>query len=339
MVVVLALVLTRPSPEPWHLEVTPGPKFRVTNQITRVSDEPVTAWEAIAAAPPDLNDQRISKRELFVDNRLVLKPEVRESSPAQVSVLATEFTAKDIGHRDPVTVKAVYEGQMFKVALVPGASARPVADLPDHERALCLAETVDINWKSPAVQEFIDKAGLRLKAGEGVVEFGRRVYRHIRQTMKYRADAPFDGQPCSADIKAMVGHCGNYSRLAVAVFRANGIPARIQFGQWVDKPGTYKDGSPHTRAHFWAPGVGWVLCDTSIGIPVGGWKPERDLDVGFGSTRNHFLAFHIHGWLQVPTRRWGPQKQTHLQFVYMPAEGGTWERSRYDKTLVVEFLS
>jgi len=49
MVVVLALVLAKPAPEPWHLEVTPGPKFRVTNQITRVSDEPVTAWEAIAA--------------------------------------------------------------------------------------------------------------------------------------------------------------------------------------------------------------------------------------------------------------------------------------------------
>jgi len=235
-----------------------------------------------------------------------------------------------------VSVSAVYEGQMYRVRLVPGPSPKAVPQLSEKERSLCLAETKDIDFRSAAVQQYIEKNGLRRGKDEGVVDFGRRVYRNVRQSMKYKVDAPFDGRPCSDDLKTMVGHCGNYSRLAVAVFRANGIPARVQFGHWLTKSGTFEGGQPHTRAHFWAPGVGWVLCDTSIAVRPGGWKPERDLDIGFGSTRTDFLAYHVHGWLQVPTRHWGPQLQTHLQGIYLPALGGTWEHATYRHVMTVE---
>ncbi len=303
---------------------------------TRVSNEPVRGWEAFAASPPDLPDQLVTKRELWFDGKIVNNAQAVERSAAKVPILVARFTTAEIGHGDPVGVWTRYEGRLSRVRLVPGAPKTPVEPLSAEERNLDLAATASVDYRSDAVQAFIRRAGLRLKRGEGVVDFGRRVYEYIRKTMKYKADAPFDYVPCSADVGTMVGHCGNYSRLAVAVFRANGIPARVEFGHWVNKSGTFDGGQPHVRAHFYADGVGWVLCDTSIGIPPGGWKPEKNLDIGFGNWRADFLVLHEHGWLELPTKHWGPQPQTHLQGIYLPTVGGTWEGANYKTVLKVE---
>ncbi len=326
--------------EPYHLELKSTRKVRITSSLTRKSSEPVTAWDAIAASPPELAGQHFISKKLYFDSHLVTNAEFQDESGLHVGLLGASFTAAEIGHRDPVEVKAIYEGTILRFELVPGAPTTLAKPLSAEERRLDLKETDQVDFKDSKFRRFLTQSRLIREPQEGVIEFARRVYRYLRTKMIYeaKADTPFAWSTCSQDIVKMTGHCGTYSRLAVAIYRANGIPSRIQFGHWFMTSGTFEGGHPHTRAEFFADGIGWILSDPSYSVTAGPWKPEQDVDCGFGGEASDFITLNLHCPIFFRTRNFGVIRQEHFQGIYFPAVGGTWEGGTYTHNVRFEIL-
>lgn len=72
------------------------------------------------------------------------------------------------------------------------------------------------------------------------------------------------------------GDCGTQALAFVALCRAAGVPARWQSG-WVMKPGKW---NLHDWAEFYAPGIGWIPADPSVGRQDSGDPAVRDFLFG-----------------------------------------------------------
>lgn len=335
----VALMLEPDFSGPWHLEYAPAHHVFVKWSVARECPEKtVRGWEIYAANPPSLPYQKVDSAELIVDGKKVAKPNVLDLSVAHVPLLGTQLLNSPEAVSNKVETESRYEVTTYSRKLVPGPANGPVEPLLPRDRGVALAANAEFDTHSPVFQEFIDKNDLRIHKDEAVLNFAHRVYRFVRQGMKYKADAPFE-TTLSEDCKSPWGHCGNYSRRVVGIMRANGIPARMSFGHWiVGGTKTYDEGQYHTRSEIYVDKIGWVLLDTSRGIPDGGWKPEANLDCGFANDEGWFFVFHLHSSLLVPTLTWGPQHQEHMQTTYTPAIGGSWKGSKTTVRLSVEEL-
>jgi hypothetical protein len=328
---------------PWHVEYTPAHHIRVTWEMTRECPEKtVGGWEVYGALPPDLDYQKVISTRSSVANAggtIDATPDelrLRDLSLAHVPIWGYRLLPKEKSMPNRLTATSEFEVVTYRRRLVPGPDPSTVKPLSDKDRGLYLAANHEFDTNSKEFQAYLDANDLRRHGDETVLGFAHRVYRFVRQGMKYKIDAPFE-TTLSQDCQSPWGHCGNYSRRVVGIMRANNIPARMSFGHWIEGgTKTYEEGREHTRSEIYVDSVGWVLLDTSEGIPDGGWKPERDLDVGFGNDDGGFFVFHLNSSLLVPTKTWGPQPQMHLQNIYMPALDGSWEGSKTTYRLSVQ---
>lgn len=332
---------------PWHLEYAPAHHVRVTWAMTRECPEStVRGWEVYGPVPPSLDYQKMQGSPQvaisFGDDgnpmESMTPQSFRDASLAQVPIWGIQFLPSSGTLNRRLRVASEYDVTTYSRRLVPGKGANPPAPLSQNERGLYLKATKEFDTGSKEFQKYLDDSDLRRHAGETVLAFAHRVYRFVRQGMKYKVDAPFE-TTLTEDCKTPWGHCGNYSRRIVGIMRANAIPARMSFGHWiVGGTNTYPEGRPHTRSEIYVDDIGWVLLDTSEGIPDGGWKPEPNLDCGFAEDDGGFFVFHLNSSLIVPTKTWGPQPQMHLQNIYMPALGGSWDGSTTTYSFTVEEL-
>jgi hypothetical protein len=208
-----------------------------------------------------------------------------------------------------------------------------VKPLLESERNQYLAATPHLNHNAEDFQKWLTKKKLRRRAGEGDVEFARRVLGKMVETFTYKHPFNHDGK-ATTTCKTQVGDCGCMSSVFVSALRANGIPARELVGRYAEssKGDDYKT---HARAEFYAEKVGWIPVDPTYALSD---KAHLGL-MHFGQDRGDLLIMHLDGSLIVDTRTFGKQTAVRLQGVaFWASGGGSFEGSRSSETWTVRKL-
>lgn len=96
-----------------------------------------------------------------------------------------------------------------------------------------------------------------------VVEKARLIWRHLDQQVKWCPEMEYAVITNIVDkvLSEDRGDCGTQALAFIALCRAVDVPARWQSG-WVMRPGSW---NLHDWAEFYAPGIGWVPADPSVG--------------------------------------------------------------------------
>ncbi len=323
----------------WHLEYKPFKRVRIQYAIRcDYPDGKIKEWEVLAALAPNLPQQTVHQSRLFIYGEEAKGATSRTVSEDHQRIFWVRCPVQMLQRDNQLVAMVEHDVTSAKRQLVPGPPLESVSPLPVNESWFCLKETPEINFNHPPFQEFLTKNALRLDKDESILSFGRRVHHFVRTYMRYNINAPFGETTITQDCQTRDGHCGNYSRLVVGIMRANNIPARLLFGHWLLKDISQGPTEDHTQSEFYIPEIGWVMADSSVAVPTGGWKPEGDIEEGFANDSTCFITFHLHGPLLLPTHNFGPQKQAHLQGIYTPAVGGDWSKMKMTTTLSVTTL-
>ncbi|MEV0715803.1 transglutaminase-like domain-containing protein [Asanoa sp. NPDC050611] len=143
----------------------------------------------------------------------------------------------------------------------PGAYAHLFDKLPTDPRELtAVVRNVITHYRDPNVKLPADHAD----------DINHRWIDRLLATDQARHDAPLDAPRAPED--RVGGCCRDFSLLAVAALRHQGVPARIRIGfaDYFFVPGWHHD---HVVADYWN-GTRWVLADPQIG--PGDWSFDPD---------------------------------------------------------------
>jgi hypothetical protein len=287
---------------------------RVTAELTLDISCPklkAASWIVFAPVAPELPGQAGTKTSLNfrTDPVADLSPQAR---PLLVARVPADTPARKTG----LAVKVTYEASLRSRTLVPVSGKPPtVPPLTAKERANYLADSDEVNWKTDALQVWLDQTGLRRKPKEGEIEFARRVFLGLCDRFTYEFD-PKARRSASAVCRERKGDCGGMSILFTAVLRSSGVPARIRVGRWAlsAKPGEKLNDHDyyqwHVKAEFFAAGVGWVPVDVAQALSQS--RPADRLR-HFGRDDGQFLTFHVGGELVVDARPFGKQTLEIMQ--------------------------
>jgi hypothetical protein len=267
-------------------------------------------WIVLAAAVPELPSQQ------KVSTRLTPAGKVGvEASDLKRPIISARFAA---GNKQTTHIQyaVTYQATLLERRLVPlekGKRPPKVDPLTDAEKKWYLAATETFyDYEARPFQEWLDRHGLRKKADEGEVAFARRTFLVIFDTCSYEARQDND-RHASAVCRAGKSDCGGLSVLFVAALRANGVPARSLVGNWAEsaKAGEVAGDIPftqqHTRAEFFAAGVGWVPADASVAVLHFKGRREVMLEQCFGHDAGNFLVKQIDYDLVFDTGVFGKQ--------------------------------
>lgn len=287
---------------------------RVTAELTYDISCPklkAASWIVFAAAAPELPGQTRTKTTVSPRGEPVadLSPQAR---PLLIARVPADTPARKTG----LSVKVTYEASLRSRTLVPLAGKPPaVPPLTAKERTAYLADSDEVNWKTDALQVWLDETKLRRKPKETEIEFGRRVFLGLCDRFTYDFD-PKAKRAASAVCREGKGDCGGMSTLFTAVLRASGVPTRTRVGRWAvsAKPGDKLNTSDyyqwHVKAEFFAAGVGWVPVDVALAL---GLPRPTDRLRHFGRDDGTFLTFHVGGELVVDARPFGKQTVELMQ--------------------------
>jgi transglutaminase-like putative cysteine protease len=190
-----------------------------------------------------------------------------------------------------------------------------VPPLASDARKEVLGKSKNLDFEAESFQKWLDKNALRRRAGEGEVEFARRVFLHIRKHYKYdyREDLK---REASVVCTARATDCGGMAILFVAALRANKLPARLLCGRWAEsavkgeKVGGVAYYKGHVKAEFHADGIGWVPVDLSSGVLHD--KTAAGLEY-FGKDPGDFLVLHVDPDLLLDSIHFGEKAVEVLQ--------------------------
>lgn len=272
---------------------------------------------------PELPGQRKVATRLAVPGKDAIRADhLVELSASKRPMLALSIRSDVLSPKAGITARLEYEGVLYARTLKRGAAPEMVPALKDEERHEYLATAPSMDFDAPRFTEWIDKQGLKRRAGEGVMPFGHRVFTHFIKHGEYRTDIPggYEGARPSQACTRFAGSCGGLSILYVAVMRANGVPARTFFGRWA-VPQDGENGQHHVTAEFFVEKSGWVPVDVSAAM----FHKSIDRYEFFGKSDGRFLAFHVdtdlepfkgfrHGWAQYLCPLWigeGDQWKDH----------------------------
>ena len=99
----------------------------------------------------------------------------------------------------------------------------------------------------------------------------------------------------------LAGSCMDVNSVFTALCRAEGIPARNQFGLRF-APKTGQKIGPNCRAQFYLPGYGWVVADPALAIKQGRGldaEPRHDHDPTWEGIKDYFWGSAEENWLCV----------------------------------------
>jgi transglutaminase-like putative cysteine protease len=299
----LAALTGRSDPEPPappEYVLTARPVRRIEGVLTCDVTYPklkASEWIVLAAAAPELpSQQQVSTR---------LRPGGKDGtdlSALKRPIVWAKVAAGD-QQRTRLRYAVTYRATLLERRLVrrpKGKEPPAVRPLSEAEKKWYRAATATFyDYHARPFQAWLDRRGLRIKAGEGAVAFARRVLLAIAGTYTYEARQD-DDRRASAVCRAGKSDCGGLSVLFVAALRANHIPARSLVGNWAEsaKPGQVLGDIPftkqHVRAELFAPGVGWVPADPSQTVQL---RPklnrEAMLQYCFGYDAGDFLVQQI----------------------------------------------
>ena len=266
-------------------------------------------WVAFAAAAPELPSQQDVSTRLSPSGKTTTEESDLKRPIVMVRVAAGEDQASHF--RFTVT----YQATLLERRLIPlakGAKPPKVDPLTDAEKTWYLAPTKTFyDYEARPFQDWLDQHGVRKKGNEDEVAFARRVLLVIANTCtyEYRLD---DDRHASAVCRAGKSDCGGLSVLFAAALRANGVPARSLLGHHAESavPGAKIGDIPftrqHTRAEFFAPGVGWVPVDPSVALSYK-WNQAVMMYLCFGYDAGDFLVDQVDYDLVLDTGVYGKQ--------------------------------
>ena len=289
-------------------------------------------WVLYAAQPPELPRQ--SK---LAFNMEPTAKAVTEFSPLGRQLLVARVPAKTAALEKGFEVKLKYQATLHARKLVPASAGAPaVAPLTDKEEKQYLAPTTTLDFKASSFQKWLDDQKLK-RASEDEIAFAKRAYRAVTRNYAYLFDSAQDRR-VSVLCAAKKTDCAGMAALFVAALRANNIPARVVSGRWAtsSKTGDGVLAQGHMKAEFFAPGVGWVPCDLSVGAQHD--KSEEGL-LHFGLDLGDFLTVHIDPDLTVDSYWFGRKNIEWLQGVHFWVAGtGTADKGVVQETWVVKKL-
>lgn len=266
-------------------------------------------WVVGQTALPELPSQKKVSTKLSLDGTAGT-----ELSPLKRPIILAKVTVKDKKEQTRLHYTATYQATLLERKLVPLAKGKqpPKVDpLTDAERKWYLAPTTTFyDYETKAFRDWLDKHELHIKPRETEVDFARRSFLVIYDSFGYEIHT--DIRSASAVCKAGKSQCGGLSTLFVAIMRANGVPARSLVGLWAEPPkGAQPKGNTadphHTRAEFFAAGIGWVPVDPSVAIYWHKGKRETALSQDFGYDAGNFLVTQIEYDLQFDIEGVGKQ--------------------------------
>jgi transglutaminase-like putative cysteine protease len=268
-----------------------------------------TEWVVFATAAPDVPSQQKVSTKLSPDGHKGV-----ELSELKRPIVWAKVAA-GAEHQTQFRYAVTYRATLLERRLTPlpkSKGAPRVKPLTGAEKKWYLANTETFyDYKSKPFQVWLGKRGLRIKDGEGEVAFARRVFLTIADTCAYEARQDNDHH-ASAVCQSGKSDCGGLSVLFVAALRANGVPARSLVGNWAEsaeagkKVGDIPFTQQHTRAEFFAAGIGWVPVDPSAAFDFKGMR-EAMLDQCFGYDAGNFLVKQIDYDLTFDTGLFGRQ--------------------------------
>ena len=233
-----------------------------------------------------------------------------------------------------MTVKIDYEANLLAHHLVqrqPGTKpATHVAPLPQKERRLALAADHQFDFRSVSFQGWLDAHKLKRAPDESEIDFARRVFLEIKSAFQPRTRQELDwlaSRVCAAGQT----DSGGLAIVFVSALRAGGIPARVLSGRWVpdSKPGRSSADEPHSRAEFFASGVGWVPVDPGSAVDL---NESSDPLEFFGTDNADFLTMHLDTDLEFDTVFFGRKT---VEFVRGPVFWVTGPGSLNDSKVLV----
>jgi hypothetical protein len=252
-------------------------------------------WIVLAAAAPELPSQQMVSTRLSPEGKAG-----SDSSELKRPIVWAKAAAGD-KQQSRFQYAVTYQATLLQRRLTPlpkGKEPAKVDPLTAGEKKWYLAATAKFyDYDAKPFQTWLDRHGLRIKAGEGEVEFARRVFLVITDTCSYEARQDSDLH-ASAVCRAGKSDCCGLSVLFVAALRANGVPARSLVGNWAKSasPGEIVGDIPftqqHVRAEFFAAGIGWVPADPSAALPLKGWRWLM-LQQCFGYDAGDFLVKQV----------------------------------------------
>lgn len=263
----------------------------------------VTKWLVFVPVAPELPGQTKLKTTLSPKGE-----PITDLSKQARPLLVARVPADTPARRTALPIRATYEASLRSRTLKPLVGRPPaVPPLSPKEQISYTADSNTINWKTDALQVWMDEAKYRRQPKEGDVEFARRVFLGLTDKLKYEFD-PKAETKASAVCRSGKADCGGLSVLFTAVMRANGVPARVRYGRWAKsaKPDEKLDGHTylqwHVKAEFYATGVGWVPVDLAMSL---GFTRPADRLTRFGRDDGDFLTMHIDPGLIVDTGPFG----------------------------------
>ena len=154
------------------------------------------------------------------------------------------------------------------IAKVDAAKSRP---LSAAERVR-FRKDLQPNTYIPVDQPMRELAGQILGGETNPVRIARRLYDWIIENSDYYAKDPkrlqgSDEGNSSFCLKNRTGNCADMGSLWISLVRAREIPARMVYGSFFkpDLNGRNQDVNAHSWVEFYAPGIGWVPADVSLG--------------------------------------------------------------------------
>ncbi|MFO0847970.1 MAG: transglutaminase domain-containing protein [Gemmataceae bacterium] len=271
----------------------------------------VAKWLVFVPVAPELPGQTKLKTTLSPKGE-----PVADLSKQARPLLVARVPADTPARKTALPIKVTYEASLRSRTLKPLVGPPPtVPPLSARDRTNYTADSDTINWKTDALQVWMDEAKYRRQPKEGEVEFARRVFLGLTDTFKYGFD-PKAETKASAVCRSEKADCGGLSVLFTAVMRANGVPARVRYGRWAKsaKPDEKLDGHQylqwHVKAEFYAAGVGWVPVDLAMSL---GFTRPADRLTQFGKDDGTFLTLHVDPVLVVDAGPFGKQTVALMQ--------------------------
>lgn len=339
MVVLLALAHSgvqgqvKPTVPDVHLETTPAQHIRATYTFA-VNAPNIAAqeWLLFAAMPPTLSSQREVRATMNHDAHLDA-----EKSPFGRPLLTARVPAQEAGDRQNLSVQMTLEATLYKRKLVKGAPTEAVPPLDAEERRFSLAKTPTEDFTAQAFLDWLDRTGLRRKAGETDLNFAARVFQTLKHGANYLYSGPFQTRQASKICDSLKTDCGGLSVVFVSALRAGRVPARTLCGRWAR---TAPAGDPlvamHVKSEFYAEGVGWVPCDLSSAVQ---FDHDGTTLRYFGDDPGDHLVQHTDTDLRFDTVYFGEQAQAFVQRVAYWVRGlGSLKGSIERETWQVETL-
>lgn len=322
----LCLVLLAADPPPAYGMLT-QPAQRVACTLTIKIDAPelrTNEWVLLAARPPELPGQTN-----IVAGLSPLGKVVKDLSELKRPAFLARAPVTNSAQRQSQEVKLTAQATLHSRVLVEGEAAKKLAPAPPlspEARRLALGTNTIVDHEDARFRAWLDAQELRRRDGENDVEFGKRLFLHLRERCEYEYKKSMD-RSVSSVCKACKSDCGGLSALFVAALRANGVPARVLIGRWAtsSRSNAKLEGldyyQTHVKAEFFAEGVGWIPVDLALAISERG-KEAPPLRC-FGRDPGDFLVFHVDHDMKLDSVHFGVKTIDGLQGVayYAPGPG------------------